>query len=395
MTLCGDVDVDYRRFSPIVEVNEVLREELGSAHVTSTPKIAAWPIYSKTRSSVSKKPDEPVCKAVVFDVASGSGTVGGVELSKENVTDTSEGVPESFFTSSSFSILEGIAQADERFVSARTGSEGEGMVRIPPVEEMLLEEATTKERTKYYPSQSARSLLKEYIKLNPATHLDRSHATTSFSADQMIQFARAVGLEVSLASYSMLEDLLVKARGGSGGHPVSSRYPAGRSHFPSVAGSSTGDSVASQSAYSLPTITETEGTDVIVGGDVVEEPCSSRQADVPLAMVIESSERPGTDSLKTLQQIKSSQKKKMSCSCKWSREGRLNPSLPGGDDKGDYVITEEMLELTLFAKVFATGPEDPLENKYYFYCMLCRRNISIRTRWLYEFKRHFQRDWHF
>ena len=32
----------------------------------------------------------------------------------------------------------------------------------------------------------------------------------------MIQFAQVVRLEVSLASYSMLEDPLLKARGGSG-----------------------------------------------------------------------------------------------------------------------------------------------------------------------------------
>ena len=219
--------------------------------------------------------DEPVCKAVVFDVASGSGTVGGVELSRGNVFDPSEGVPESFVTSGGFSTLEGISQrqADGNLVDAPSDGEGEGMVRIPPVEEMLLEETTTKERTKYYPSQSAKSLLKEYFELNPPAHFDVSHATTSFSADQMIQFARAVGLEVSLASYNMLEDLLLKATGGSGGHLVTSRYPAGRSPFPSVTGSSMGDSVASRSAYSLPTIIETEGTDVIVGGNVVEEPC--------------------------------------------------------------------------------------------------------------------------
>ena len=155
-----------------------------------------------------------------------------------------------------------------------------------------------------------------------------------------------------------------------------------------------GDSVASRSVYSLPTITETEGTSVIVSGDVVEEPCSSRQADARLAMGTESTEKPGNDSLKILQQIKSSQKKK-SCFCKWSREGRLNPLLPNGDDKGGYVFTEEMLELGPFAKMFATGPEDPLENKYCFYCMLCRRNISMRTRGLYELKRHFQCDCHF
>ncbi len=396
LTIGGGVDAAGRRCSSVVEIDQSLRETLGSANLTSTPKRAIWPIYSKRKSSVIREADEPVCKAVGFDVASGSDTVGGAGLAKEGVSGPSEGVSESFITSGGFSTLEGIArrQADERFVGTRMGDEGEGVVRVPPVDEVFGQEAVAKERTRYYPSQSAKTLLKECFELNPPTHLDSSHPTTSFSADQMIQFARAVGLEVSLASYSMLEDLLLKARGGSRLHPVSSRYPAGQSPFPSVAGSSMGDSVASRSAYSLPTITETGGTDVIVGGGIVEEPCSSRQADARLALGSESVDRPGTDSLKTLQQIKSSQKKKKSHLCKWSREGRLNPLLPSGDDKGGYVFTEEMLVLAPFAKVFATGPEDPLENKYCFYCMLCRRNISMRTRGLYELKRHFQRDCH-
>ena len=362
VTIGGDVGVVDRRFSPDVEVDQMLREELGGATVTSTPKRAVWPIYSKRRSSVLREPDEPACKAVVFDVASGNGTVGGVGLSKKGVSGPNECVSESFVTSDSFSTLEGIArrQADEGFVGTSMGGEGEGMVRVPPLDEMFGQQAVAKEKTRYYPSQSAKTLLKECFKMNPPTHLDPSHPTTSFSADQMIQFARAVGLEVSLASYSMLEDLLLKARGGSRVHPVSSRYPAGQSPCPSVAGSSMGDSVASRSAYSLPTITETGGTDLIVGGGIAEEPCSSRQADARLALENESNERPGTDSLKTLQQIKSSQKKKKLHSCKWSREGRLNPLLPSGDDKGGYVFTEEMLELAPFAKVFATGPENPL-----------------------------------
>ena len=151
-----------------------------------------------------------------------------------------------------------------------------------------------------------------------------------------------------------------------------------------------GDSVASRSVYSLPTITEIEGTSVMMSGGVVEEPCSSKHADARLAMGTESTQKPRTDSLKTLQQIKSSQRKKKSHSCNWSREGRTNPLLPSGDDKGGYVFTEEMLELAPFAKMFATGPEDPLESKYCFYCMLCRRDFSMRTRRLYELKRHFQ-----
>ena len=134
----------------------------------------------------------------MFDLSSGSGTVGGAGLSKGNDTNTSEGVPESFVTSGRFSALECIAlrQADERIVVVRVGSEGEELVRTPPVDEMLGQEVAAKEKTRYYPSQSAKSLLKECFEMNPPTHLDPSHPTTSFSADQMIQFARAVGLEV-------------------------------------------------------------------------------------------------------------------------------------------------------------------------------------------------------
>ena len=93
----------------------MLRENLVSATVTSTPKRAVWPIYSKRRSSVLRESDELTCKSVVFDVASGSGAVGGVGLSKEGISALSEGVSESVVTSGGFSTLEGIAQrqADE------------------------------------------------------------------------------------------------------------------------------------------------------------------------------------------------------------------------------------------------------------------------------------------
>ena len=51
-------------------------------------------------------------------------------------------------------------------------------------------------RTKYNPSQSAESLLKDFFEFNPQTHLDPAHQTTSFTVDQMIQLARAVWLGV-------------------------------------------------------------------------------------------------------------------------------------------------------------------------------------------------------
>ena len=212
----------------------------------------------------------------------------------------------------------------------------------------------------------------------------------------MIQFARAVGLEVSLAWYGMLEDLLMKARVGGGNHIVGSRHYIGKSPFLSVAGSSWGDSVASRTTYSLTTVTETDDSNVVGGGESSQEPCSSKQAEARLAAEHVDGEKAGGGSLETLKEIKRGEKKKrQSKMLNWSREGRQNPLLPAGDDKGGYVFTEEMLELAHFAKIFAMGPDDPLSNPYSFYCMLCKRNISMRTRGLYELKRHFQRDCHF
>ena len=81
----------------------------------------------------------------------------------------------------------------------------------------------------------------------------------------------------------MLEGLLLKARVGGGDQPVGLRHSIGRSPFPSVVGSSWGDSIASRTIYSLPTVTETDVSDVVGGGEILQEPCSSKQTDARLA----------------------------------------------------------------------------------------------------------------
>ena len=77
---------------------------------------------------------------------------------------------------------------------------------------------------------------------------------------------------------------------------------------------------------------------------------------------------------------------------RWSGEGRPNTFPKCGEDSGGYLFTEEMFALAPFAKVFATGPEDPLKNRHCFFCMLCMKNISMKSRGLYVLKRHYQRD---
>ena len=143
----------------------------------------------------------------------------------------------------------------------------------------------------------------------------------------------------------------------------------------------------------LQTITESFDSDLLAG-DLSQQPCSSRQADAALDFSrTEMAKINDTDSLKTLGQIRSDARKKCEL-YRWSREGRPNPISPSGSDGGGYVFTEEMLEIAPLAKIFATGPENPLKNRHCFYCMICRRNVSVKSRGLYELKRHFQREHH-
>ena len=329
------------------ELDRILRDELGGSHVTSTPVKCLWPIYSRRRGSVLGGHEVRPCKSLRFEVADTIGFVEGGNISRSGLTGASGGVEGSDFTTGAFRLWRLLRKNELTSEMEDCLDWLRVMVWFvchkPQVESIVEEERVGAEKNRYYPSQSAKSLLKDFFELNPPTHLDPSHPTTSFSADQMIQFARAVGLEVSLASNGMLKDLSLKARGGGGFQSVGSRHSIGRSSFPSVAGSSWGDSNASRTNYSLPTITETDVSNVLGGGEVLQEPSTSKQVDARLAANV-GGEKPGSDSLKTLQEIKRSEKtKRQSKNWKWSKEGRQNHFLPTGDDKGGYVFTEEML----------------------------------------------------
>ena len=118
-------------------------------------------------------------------------------------------------------------------------------------------------RSKFYPSESAQTLLKECFADNPPVQLDPQQKLTGMSSDQLIQFARAIGLEVSLATFGMLEDVVLKIVGKAGKH-VGDKS-SGQSGSISRAGSTVVESVASRSFHSLPTITESFGSDPSAG----------------------------------------------------------------------------------------------------------------------------------
>ena len=129
----------------------------------------------------------------------------------------------------------------------------------------------------------------------------------------------------------MLEDVFLKI-GRTTGKNVGEKGN-GKSVSLSRSGSTIMDSLASRSFYSLPTITESFDSDRLAG-DLSQQPCSSRQADAALDFSrTKVTEINGTDSLKTVGQIRSDARKKGEL-YNWSREGRPNPISPSGSDGG-------------------------------------------------------------
>ena len=380
------VEVDPTGVLELLDENLMDRDNTGSGVVTVDDEIPRSREDDILRSELreknigggSKRPlcdvdigvaDERPSKSVAFEINDAGGRLFSERCTLVGVSDAGQSFPSSSRpddTEYSTSELESIERRRVGDVSERRVCEAAGL-DLPGSSGATVQPGLGAGRSKYYPSEPARTLLKECFADNPPVQLDPHQHLTGMSSDQMIQFARAIGLEDSLATFGVLEDVLLKV-GGKTGRSVGERG-SGQSASLGRSVSTVVESMASRPFYSLPTITESFDSDHLVGG-LTQQPCSSRQADASLDFSrTKVTKINDTDSLKTLGQIRSDARKKGEL-YGWSREGRLNTISPSGSDDGGYVFTEEMLEIAPFAKIFATGPGNPLKNRHCFYCMI-------------------------
>ena len=103
------------------------------------------------------------------------------------------------------------------------------------------------------------------------------------------------------------------------------------------------------------------------------------------------------EDLLTLGQIKSkivaSEKKVTKSEIRYSRVRRPNVVPEISSEKNGWVFTGDMLARAPFAKLFATGPDDPLRIKHYVYCMLFEQNVKMAARGITELRRCFQQEY--
>ena len=284
-------------------MDDILRSELGEKNIGGGSK---RPLCDVGNGMADERPS----KSIAFDIDVAGGRLFSERCTLVGASDAGQSFPSSSRpddTDYGTSELESIARR-------RVGDlSGWGVCEtaesdLPGFSGATVQPGLGAGRSKYYPSESARTLLKGCFADNPPVQLDLHQQLTGMSSDQMIQLARAIALEVFLAAFGMLEDVLLKI-GKKTGRNVGEKG-SGRSVSLSRSGSTVMESVASRSFYSLPTITESLDSDRLVG-DLSQQPCSSRQPDAVLDFSrTEVTEINDTDSLKTLGQIRSDARRK-------------------------------------------------------------------------------------
>ena len=172
-------------------------------------------------SSVSKRPlcdvdvgaaDERPSKGVAFQFVDPGGRLSSGRCELVYVSDSGQSFPSSSRpddTDYGTSELESIARKRVDDVSVRRVREA-AVLDLTGFSGTTVQHGLGTGSSKYFPTESARTLLKECFSDNPPVQLDPHQQLTGMSSDQMIQFARAIGLEVSLATFEMLEDVLLK-----------------------------------------------------------------------------------------------------------------------------------------------------------------------------------------
>ena len=235
-------------------VDDILRSELKEKGIGSVSKRSMCDVDADAAG-------EWHSKSVAFHLDNAGRILSSAGCELVGVSDAGQSFPSSprpDDTDYGTSELESIARRRVDDVSERGVFEGAG-IGLPCSSGKTVQHGLRTGRPKRNPREYARTLLKECFADNLPLQLDPHQQLTGMSSDQMIQFVRAIGLEVSLVAFGIMEDVLLKI-GGKTGRNVGDKG-SGQSPSVSSAGSTAIERVASRSFNSLPTTTELFGSD--------------------------------------------------------------------------------------------------------------------------------------
>ena len=268
-------------------------------------------------------------------------------------------------------------------------------------------------------NKDSRALLKECFDQNVPIRLPQGQQTIAFSEEQVYQMLRVMSNETVHASYQMMQGLLISAsRLPTQGQSSSTKPPPKiikrpRSCTPArrdIDSTSEGEveepnnpadgftSGCLQSGDSDCSLTSKPSDSVrVASSSVSETPLNDSDPKDPVRLEISGSSQEDLP-LSVFKETHNPEDPLLHSPVKDTRSigvGDPPPTKKPRVSRPGKIFKESYFHKMDWARPFVSGPMDPLDNPYCFYCQICKRNVSIYGKGALEVKRHYSSRDHF
>ena len=253
-------------------------------------------------------------------------------------------------------------------------------------------------------SVKGRSVIRKYFTAATPVQLPAGHTTIAFNEDQVHTVLRTIADESVISSYHMMKSLLLhatqraprdKKRSMPRRCPTPARRPSGSSGDESSFGGTTTDDYTSgafnsdEDPYQMGSVSGTDG---------VSETCPTAKLPQTSLGLGPSTSRAEVTTPTSGSGYSSTDHQPLSV-LKRSRVPDLDsPSSPRKRrkmlSKPGKVMKDAYFKGIQWTRTFVSGPLDPVHNKFKFYCMLCKTNVSIYSKGAREILRHYRTGGH-
>ena len=268
-------------------------------------------------------------------------------------------------------------------------------------------------------SGDSHTLINQCFESNPPVRFPSGHTSVSFSEPQVSCLVKTVSEETAIASFRMMKDILLKAAALRPIHDQkispSSKFRTSKGRSRSPVYSSGDESVDYRGkGYESAALSSEDGFQSLVFCKDANAPSDGELAAVTAAfssqftspnnVEISAPLTPGhsqsSQDQETLAVIRDKTllaQKKVVNRKKASARNAARQKIPDSEKphKPTRILKEDSFDGLEWTRIFACGPLKPEDNMYSFYCLMCKKNVSMYGKGRSELVRHYQRKSHF
>ena len=253
-------------------------------------------------------------------------------------------------------------------------------------------------------SSKGRTIIRKYFTAATPIRLPVGHSTVAFNQEQMHAILRTVADESALSSYHMMKSLLLHAATGSSQdkkRKLPRRCPTPARHLAESSGEEDSQRGNVSDGYTSGAINSDEDPyqlGSISGRDVISETDPLSLTPVTSLGIRTSTFRADNATPSSGSGYSSTDYQPLSALGRTKDMETLPRSPPRKKtkllSKPGKVMKDAYFKGIQWTRTFVTGPVDPIHNKFKFYCMLCKTNVSIYSKGAMEILRHYKKEGH-